>query len=59
MRLSPSLAMSPGGQMPLRSWERAVNAYGRLDVLVNSAGITPRTVRAEADFEECWKQRCG
>jgi len=35
--------------------EQAVSAYGRLDVLVNSAGITPRTVRAEADFEERWE----
>jgi NAD(P)-dependent dehydrogenase (short-subunit alcohol dehydrogenase family) len=33
---------------------RAVDAFGRLDVLVNSAGITARTVRAEADFEERW-----
>jgi NAD(P)-dependent dehydrogenase (short-subunit alcohol dehydrogenase family) len=33
---------------------RAVEAYGRLDVLVNSAGITARNVRAEADFEERW-----
>lgn len=29
-----------------------VNAYGRLDVLVNSAGITARQVRQGADFEE-------
>ena len=35
--------------------ERTVSVYGRLDVLVNSAGITPRTVRAEADFEERWE----
>lgn len=35
--------------------QRAVSVYGRLDVLVNSAGITPRTVRAEADFEERWE----
>lgn len=33
---------------------RAMNQYGRLDVLVNSAGITARNVRAEADFEERW-----
>jgi cyclopentanol dehydrogenase len=33
---------------------RALGAFGRLDVLVNSAGITARTVRAEADFEERW-----
>ena len=34
---------------------RAVNAFGRLDVLVNSAGITARNVRSEADFEERWE----
>lgn len=33
---------------------RAVEDFGRLDVLVNSAGITARNVRAEADFEERW-----
>lgn len=33
---------------------RAINGYGRLDVLVNSAGITARNVRVEADFEERW-----
>ena len=32
----------------------AVARFGRLDVLVNSAGITPRTVRPEADLEERW-----
>lgn len=32
----------------------AIKNYGRLDVLVNSAGITARTVRADADFEERW-----
>ena len=35
--------------------QAALSAYGRVDVLVNSAGITPRTVRAEADFEERWE----
>jgi NAD(P)-dependent dehydrogenase (short-subunit alcohol dehydrogenase family) len=35
---------------------RAMNQYGRLDVLVNSAGITTRNVRAEADFEERWDE---
>ena len=34
--------------------DRAISAYGRLDALVNSAGITARNVRAEADFEERW-----
>ena len=33
---------------------RATDTYGRLDILVNSAGITARNVRAEADFEERW-----
>lgn len=33
----------------------AVAQFGRLDILVNSAGITPRTVRPEADFEERWE----
>jgi NAD(P)-dependent dehydrogenase (short-subunit alcohol dehydrogenase family) len=31
-----------------------VQAFGRLDILVNSAGITARNVRAGADFEEVW-----
>jgi NAD(P)-dependent dehydrogenase (short-subunit alcohol dehydrogenase family) len=35
---------------------QAMNRYGRLDVLVNSAGITARNVRAEADFEERWDE---
>lgn len=34
--------------------EGATNRYRRLDVLVNSAGITARNVRIEADFEERW-----
>ena len=29
-------------------------AWGHVDVLVNSAGITARNVRPEADFEERW-----
>lgn len=35
--------------------QAAMDAYGRLDVLVNSAGITARNVQAEADFEERWE----
>lgn len=31
-------------------------SFGRLDVLVNSAGISARTVPAEADFEERWQR---
>lgn len=32
-----------------------VARFGRLDVLVNSAGITPRTLPPEADVEERWQ----
>ena len=34
--------------------EQALSLDGRLDCLVNSAGITPRTLPPEADFEERW-----
>lgn len=34
----------------------ASERYGRLDVLVNSAGITRRNVPADADFETAWDQ---
>ena len=34
--------------------EKAVTRFGRLDILVNSAGITPRTVDPSADFEARW-----
>ncbi len=33
---------------------QALSLGGRLDCLVNSAGITPRTLPPEADFEERW-----
>ena len=33
---------------------QAVSHLGGLDCLVNSAGITPRTLPPEADFEERW-----
>ena len=36
------------------SVEQALSISGKLDCLVNSAGITPRTVRPDADFEERW-----
>ena len=36
------------------SVEQALAISGRLDCLVNSAGITPRTLPPEADFEERW-----
>ncbi|MBG89656.1 MAG: short-chain dehydrogenase [Verrucomicrobiales bacterium] len=31
-----------------------VTRFGRLDIVVNSAGITPRTLPPEADIEERW-----
>lgn len=34
---------------------RALDSYGRLDVLVNSAGISGRHVPEGADFEAAWK----
>lgn len=34
--------------------QRAVEAFGRLDILVNSAGITPRTVDPTASVGERW-----
>lgn len=34
---------------------QSVTRFGGLDVLVNSAGITPRALPAEADFEERWQ----
>ncbi len=36
------------------SVEQALSLGGRLDCLVNSAGITPRTLPPEADFEARW-----
>lgn len=36
------------------SVEQALSVGGRLDCLVNSAGITPRTLPPEADFEARW-----
>ncbi|MGI9335339.1 MAG: SDR family NAD(P)-dependent oxidoreductase, partial [Gammaproteobacteria bacterium] len=33
---------------------RTVERFGRLDVLVNSAGITRRNLPADADFEQVW-----
>ena len=37
-----------------RMVQETAGAYGRLDVLVNSAGVTPRYARPGADFEEVW-----
>lgn len=33
---------------------QAVAKFGKLDILINSAGISQRNVRAGADFEESW-----
>lgn len=38
----------------LRIIDAAVQAHGRLDVLVNCAGITPRTLPPEATLEQRW-----
>ncbi len=35
---------------------QAMQQHGRLDVLVNSAGITRRNVADDADFEDAWDQ---
>lgn len=35
--------------------QEAITHFGQLDILVNSAGITPRTVDASANFEERWE----
>ncbi len=37
-----------------RMVDDTVAEYGRLDVLVNSAGVSPRYARPGADFEEVW-----
>ena len=34
--------------------QQALQTFGRLDILVNSAGITPRTVNPSASFAERW-----
>ena len=33
---------------------QCVSHFGQLDIVVNSAGITPRSLPQEADFEERW-----
>ncbi|MBM3957401.1 MAG: SDR family oxidoreductase [Gemmatimonadetes bacterium] len=52
-------AVAVGGDVSSRAdaelmVRRTVEACGRLDVLVNSAGVTPRYARPGADFEEVW-----
>lgn len=37
-----------------RMVDQTVRRFGKLDFLINSAGITARSVRAGADFEEVW-----
>ena len=34
--------------------KEAVERFGRVDILVNSAGVTPRYARPEWDFEQTW-----
>ena len=43
------------GDVAERTVAHAVEHFGQLDVLVNSAGITPRTVDPTADFEARWE----
>ena len=55
----PSVLCTAAGDVGRRSdveaiVKQTVAHFGRLDTLVNSAGITPRTVPREADFETRW-----
>ena len=34
--------------------QKAIDQFGQLDILVNSAGISPRSLDADADFEARW-----
>ena len=36
-------------------WKQTMTEFGRLDILVNSAGITPRTVDPQADLAGRWE----
>lgn len=54
----PSVSILPGDVSRREDTERVVAAameeWGRLDILVNSAGITARNVGEGASLEECW-----
>jgi NAD(P)-dependent dehydrogenase (short-subunit alcohol dehydrogenase family) len=55
---TPQLSTCAGSVAERRDVEavisQCVSQFGRLDIVVNSAGITPRTLPSEADFEERW-----
>lgn len=44
------------GRDAYRMVQMAVEFYGKLDVLVNSAGISPRSMDARTSIEEVWDQ---
>jgi meso-butanediol dehydrogenase / (S,S)-butanediol dehydrogenase / diacetyl reductase len=55
---TPHLTTCPGSVAERSDVEavisQCVSQFSRLDIVVNSAGITPRTLPPEADFEERW-----
>lgn len=60
VREFPSVAMQPGDVSRPAEAEAivasAISKWGRLDTLVNSAGITARNVAADASLEQRWDQ---
>jgi len=60
VREFPSVAMQPGDVSRPAEAEAivasAISKWGRLDALVNSAGITARNVAADASLEQRWDQ---